>query len=94
MLNNSVTSETATSTDSRESATILYGEQLTLWDSLEAAQADGAPTESTQANPVATKPVPVYAVTATVKPLDGSHTLVVVVALLAIEPLAEKWKPP
>jgi len=72
-----------------EVATILYGEQLTLWDLLDEAdaetvQADEATPETTQANDVAV----------TAKPLDDSHTLVVVVALPAIMPLAEKWKPP
>jgi len=81
MLNNNVTNEVAT---------ILYGEQLTLWDSLDEADAETAqPTEvaseSAQAEQTAPEPVRMNAVTA--KPLDDSHTLVVVVAL-------PEWKPP
>jgi len=78
MLNKNATSEVAT---------ILYGEQLTLWDSL-----DETAAESAQAEQAA--PEPVQAVIATAKPLDDRHTLVVVVTLHTIEPLAGKWKPP
>ncbi len=87
---NNITSEVVASNNDTSNATILYGEQLTLWDSL-----DEAAPETTQTDEATPETTQVDRVTAKAKPLDDSCTLVVVaVAFPAIVPLAEKRKPP